>query len=90
MHSSTEGVFSNDFANVFENKVVGTQISIGAKAKTFFLCLKNRDCGILLVLKAFVLTFGPAFTIADAFNLCGSVDAIRFFTTGFIRLGDGI
>jgi len=90
VHPATEGVFANDFANIFENKVVGTQVSIGAKAKTLFLGKKYRDGGILLALKALILTFRPAFAVADTFNLGGSIDAVGFFTTGFIRPCDGV
>jgi hypothetical protein len=90
MHPSAEGVFTNDLTNVLENKVIGTQISVSTKSKTLFLCLENRDCGILFVLEALILTFWPAFTIADTFDLCSSVDAIRLFTTGFIRPSDRI
>jgi len=85
MHPPVEGVFANNLTNVLENKVIGTQISVSTKTKALFLCQKDCDGGILLALKALVLTFGSAFAIADAFDLCGSVDAVRLFTASVIR-----
>jgi len=32
VHSPAEGIFTNNFADMFENKIVGSQIRIGSEA----------------------------------------------------------
>jgi len=90
MHSLAESIFTNNFADIFEDKIVGSQIRIGSEAIAFFLCLENCDGAVLLALEAFVLAFEATSTVNDAFNLSRTVDAVGIFATGSVSFCSGV
>ena len=76
-HPTSKLGFRDNFTDVLENKLVRSQIGLGAKAITLLLRLNDGNISKLLSLEALVSTVGTAATVTHAFDLGSAVDAVR-------------
>lgn len=76
----------DDFADIFENEIIGVQICVGAKTVAFLLSLDNRDFCELFLLEALVLAVRPAAAlIVEALDFCEPIDAIGIFAASMVE-----
>jgi hypothetical protein len=89
-HPPGKGILPNDLADVFEDEIIRSQISVCAEAVALLLCLKDRDRGILFVLEALVLAIGSALAVIDTFDLSCAINAVGVLTTSMVDLCSSI
>jgi hypothetical protein len=89
-HASTKGSLIDDFADIFEYEVARLECAIRSKAIAFLFGLNHCDVRVLLALKALVLAFASASTIADTLHFCCSIDTVGVFAACMICTCYGI
>jgi hypothetical protein len=71
----------DDFADILENELVRSQISLGTETEPFLFCLDDRDICILSALKSLILAFSAAAAVTHALDFGSAIDTIRIFST---------
>lgn len=89
-HPPGKGILPNDLADVFEDEIIRSQISVCAEAVALLLGLKNRDRGVLFMLEALVLAIASALAVIDTLNLGCAINAVGVFTTSMVDLCSSI
>lgn len=89
-HSTPKVILVDYFADVFEDKFVRAQVTLGTKAVAFLIRLNDGDIGILSLLEALVATLIATSAIANTFHLRGTVNAVRIFPAGSISAIFGV
>jgi hypothetical protein len=80
-HASPELSLVDDFADILEDELMRSQISLGTETEPFLFRLDNRDICILFALESLILAFSTAAAVTHALNFGSAIDTIRIFST---------